>query len=105
MMSDVAVEISMFERIGGALTIDRLVEGFYRRMDVGPEALFRRKGASAAAPAAYGLQNWRAGTRCVVALHEGRARRVCRGCRSPPGDIRFARKARRLDVQPGGQSP
>jgi hemoglobin len=38
MMSDVAVEISMFERIGGALTIDRLVEGFYRRMDVLPEA-------------------------------------------------------------------
>ena len=37
-MSDVAVEISMFERIGGALTIDRLVEGFYRRMDVLPEA-------------------------------------------------------------------
>ena len=37
-MSDVAVEISMFERIGGAFTIDRLVEGFYRRMDVLPEA-------------------------------------------------------------------
>ena len=37
-MSDVAVEISMFERIGGALTIDRLVEGFYRRMDVLPDA-------------------------------------------------------------------
>jgi hemoglobin len=37
-MSDVAVEISMFERIGGALTIDRLVEGFYRRMDVLPQA-------------------------------------------------------------------
>ena len=28
----------MFERIGGALTIDRLVEGFYRRMDVLPDA-------------------------------------------------------------------
>ena len=37
-MSDVAVEISMFERIGGAFTIDRLVEGFYRRMDVLPDA-------------------------------------------------------------------
>src|SRR5208337_4910244 len=37
-MSDVAVEISMFDRIGGALTIDRLVEGFYRRMDVLPDA-------------------------------------------------------------------
>jgi hypothetical protein len=38
MMSDVAVEISMFERIGGALTIDRLVESFYQRMDALPEA-------------------------------------------------------------------
>lgn len=37
-MTDVAVEISMFERIGGALTIDRLVEGFYQRMDTLPEA-------------------------------------------------------------------
>ncbi len=37
-MFDVAVEISMFERIGGALTINRLVEGFYRRMDVLPDA-------------------------------------------------------------------
>jgi hemoglobin len=37
-MSHVAVEISMFERIGGALTIDRLVEGFYQRMDTLPEA-------------------------------------------------------------------
>lgn len=32
-MSDVAVQISMFERVGGATTIDRLVEAFYRRMD------------------------------------------------------------------------
>lgn len=37
-MADAAVEVSMFERIGGALTIDRLVEGFYRRMDDFPEA-------------------------------------------------------------------
>ena len=37
-MSDVVVEISMFERIGGALTIDRLVESFYRRMDTLSEA-------------------------------------------------------------------
>jgi len=29
---------SMFERIGGALAIDRLVEGFYRHMDSLPEA-------------------------------------------------------------------
>jgi hemoglobin len=37
-MSDVAVEVSMFERIGGAVVIDRLVEAFYRRMDSLPEA-------------------------------------------------------------------
>jgi hemoglobin len=33
MMADVDVKISMFERIGGAVIIDRLVEAFYRRMD------------------------------------------------------------------------
>jgi hemoglobin len=38
MMTDVDVEISMFERVGGAVTIDRLVEIFYERMDVLPEA-------------------------------------------------------------------
>lgn len=32
------VTISMFERIGGTVTIDRLVESFYRRMDALPEA-------------------------------------------------------------------
>ncbi|HVX77393.1 MAG TPA: group II truncated hemoglobin [Bradyrhizobium sp.] len=37
-MTDAAVTISMFERIGGAVTIDRLVESFYRRMDTLPEA-------------------------------------------------------------------
>ena len=37
-MSDVAVEVSMFERIGGAVVIDRLVEAFYQRMDTLPEA-------------------------------------------------------------------
>jgi hemoglobin len=37
-MSEVDAEISMFERIGGAVAIDRLVEAFYRRMDVLPEA-------------------------------------------------------------------
>ncbi|WP_067731962.1 group II truncated hemoglobin [Novosphingobium naphthalenivorans] len=30
--------VSMFERIGGAETIDRLVESFYHRMDTLPEA-------------------------------------------------------------------
>jgi hemoglobin len=28
----------MFERVGGAVTIDRLVEAFYKRMDTLPEA-------------------------------------------------------------------
>ena len=37
-MSDVAVEVSMFERIGGAVVVDRLVEAFYLRMDSLPEA-------------------------------------------------------------------
>ena len=37
-MSEVDVKVSMFERIGGAVSIDRLVESFYRRMDTLPEA-------------------------------------------------------------------
>ncbi len=37
-MSEVVTEISMFDRVGGALTIDRLVEAFYKRMDTLPEA-------------------------------------------------------------------
>src|SRR5262245_58360153 len=37
-MSDTAAVASMFERIGGPVTIDRLVESFYRRMDELPEA-------------------------------------------------------------------
>jgi hemoglobin len=37
-MSDTTVVISMFERIGGTVTIDRLVESFYQRMDTLPEA-------------------------------------------------------------------
>ena len=37
-MADADVKISMFERIGGALAIDRLVETFYARMDTLPEA-------------------------------------------------------------------
>lgn len=41
-MRDTAVVVSMFERIGGTVTIDRLVESFYRRMDELPEAAFIR---------------------------------------------------------------
>jgi hemoglobin len=37
-MSEVVAEVSMFERVGGAVTIDRLVEAFYERMDSLPEA-------------------------------------------------------------------
>lgn len=37
-MSEAVAEAPMFERIGGALTIDRLVESFYQRMDLLPEA-------------------------------------------------------------------
>jgi hemoglobin len=37
-MSDTATTISMFDRIGGPVAVDRLVEAFYRRMDTLPEA-------------------------------------------------------------------
>lgn len=37
-MADVEVTISMFERVGGAVVVDRLVEVFYQRMDALPEA-------------------------------------------------------------------
>ena len=37
-MAEAEVTISMFERIGGAVVIDRLVEAFYARMDTLPEA-------------------------------------------------------------------
>ncbi|MBR1128458.1 group II truncated hemoglobin [Bradyrhizobium iriomotense] len=37
-MTDSDVAVSMFERIGGSATIDRLVDRFYERMDTLPEA-------------------------------------------------------------------
>jgi hemoglobin len=37
-MAESDVAISMFERIGGSATIDRLVDRFYDRMDTLPEA-------------------------------------------------------------------
>jgi hemoglobin len=37
-MTESDVAISMFERIGGSATIDRLVDRFYDRMDTVPEA-------------------------------------------------------------------
>ncbi|MFG1479751.1 group II truncated hemoglobin [Xanthobacter sp. V4C-4] len=37
-MSDVVETKSMYERLGGAVAIDRLVEAFYARMDRLPEA-------------------------------------------------------------------
>lgn len=37
-MAEAATEVSMFERIGGAAVIDRLVDSFYLRMDTLPEA-------------------------------------------------------------------
>jgi len=37
-MSETDVKLSMFERIGGLVIIDRLVEAFYCRMDTLPEA-------------------------------------------------------------------
>jgi hemoglobin len=38
MMAEAEVTVSMYERIGGAVVIDRLVETFYARMDALPEA-------------------------------------------------------------------
>jgi hemoglobin len=38
MADSIIQQISMYERIGGALTIDRLVESFYARMDSAAEA-------------------------------------------------------------------
>ncbi|MET4044720.1 group II truncated hemoglobin [Bradyrhizobium sp. RT6a] len=37
-MADSDVALSMFERIGGSATINRLVDRFYERMDTLPEA-------------------------------------------------------------------
>jgi len=37
-MSDGGTQISLFERIGGAATVARLVDAFYDRMDTLPEA-------------------------------------------------------------------
>lgn len=37
-MSEVAETVTMFERLGGAVVIDRLVEAFYARMDTLPQA-------------------------------------------------------------------
>lgn len=37
-MADTEVQVTMYDRIGGAVTIDRLVEAFYKRMDSLPEA-------------------------------------------------------------------
>lgn len=37
-LSETAVEISMFDRIGGEVAVDRLVEAFYDNMDSLPEA-------------------------------------------------------------------
>jgi hemoglobin len=37
-LSETTTEISMFDRIGGAVTVDRLVEAFYGYMDSLPEA-------------------------------------------------------------------
>jgi hemoglobin len=37
-MVDGEMTMSLFERIGGAATIDRLVQAFYRRMEALPEA-------------------------------------------------------------------
>ena len=37
-MNETAVEVSIFDRLGGEATIDRLVEAFYDNMDALPQA-------------------------------------------------------------------
>ncbi len=37
-MTETIAEVSMFDRIGGAVAVDRLVEAFYGHMDKLPEA-------------------------------------------------------------------
>src|SRR3974390_956287 len=41
-MSETLSILTPFERIGGAVIVDRLVESFYRRMDTVPEAAIIR---------------------------------------------------------------
>lgn len=41
-MTDAQEKATIYERIGGAVAIDRLVEAFYRRMDVEPAAALIR---------------------------------------------------------------
>jgi hemoglobin len=94
----------MFDRVGGAVTIDRLVEAFYSRMDTLPEAgVIRAMHAPELGPvknvlkrylsewtggpklyspekghprlrAAHGICDRQCRARCVAALHARRAR-------------------------------
>jgi len=69
----------------------------------GAEALFRRKGPSAAAAAAYGLQIGELERDAWLLCMKGALEESVAELR-PAGDLRFAREARRLDAQPGRQS-
>ena len=88
-MSDVAVEVSMFERIGGAVVIDRLVEAFYLRMDTLPEAMVIRAmhapdlGPVKSVLKRY-LSEWTGGPNSIL------PKRVTRGCGSGIWDLRSA---------------
>jgi hemoglobin len=58
-MSNTEVEVTIYERIGGADTIDRLVESFYRRMDTLEEArTIRAMHAANLAPIKQVLKNY-----------------------------------------------
>jgi hemoglobin len=58
-MNDTADAAPIYERIGGAATIDRLVDSFYRRMDTLPEArTIRAMHAADLAPMRQVLKNY-----------------------------------------------
>jgi truncated hemoglobin YjbI len=122
-MSDVDSRLSMFERIGGAVIVDRLVETFYDRVDTLPEAatiramhgpdlgptrqIFKRYlcewMGGPTAPAPHGISNRRGRARRVAALHVRCTRTDSQRRRSPAGNLCSANEARQLDAQPGRQ--
>src|SRR6266700_7614265 len=86
MMSEVEARISMFDRIGGAVAVDRLVEAFYRRMDTLPEArAIRAMHAPDLVPIGVVLKRylgeWTGGPKLL-------SRRVIPGCGSGTWDLR-----------------
>jgi hemoglobin len=88
-MSDGDVKMSIFERIGGAVIIDRLVESFYAKMDALPEAqIIRAMHAADLGPAKQVLKRylceWMGGPR-LYSAEKGHPRLRQRHIRFPIG--------------------